>query len=56
VSNAQAMSQSGKPRLSVVGKSENESAVEEKSSSSRDLLGILSVILEQGARGSKSCG
>ena len=41
VSNAHAMSQSGKPRLSAVGKSENDSAMEEKSSSSRVLLGIL---------------
>lgn len=40
VSNAHAMSQSGKPRLSVVGKREYESAME-KSSSSRGLLGIL---------------
>lgn len=41
VSNAHAMSQSGKPKLSVVEKSENGSAMVEKSSSSRVRLDIL---------------
>lgn len=40
VSNPHAISQSGKARISVEWKRENESAIEEKSSSSRVRLGI----------------